>query len=120
MTREALTKHATLKNLTFVFALIQFVWLVWFFYTGLGGAQELVAHLMSIALILQLLFMYQEGYLYKWLPPIANHAAGRGLCRHLRLFLHLFLFRIRTHRDLRARLFHAARFHRRAADVPAW
>ncbi|MET0718423.1 MAG: hypothetical protein ABWY34_08475, partial [Pseudoxanthomonas sp.] len=83
MTREALTKHATLKNLTFVFALIQFVWLVWFFYTGLGGAQELVAHLLSIALILQLLFMYQEGYLYKWLPPIANHAlvaAYIGIC----------------------------------------
>jgi TRAP-type uncharacterized transport system fused permease subunit len=74
MTHAALKKYATLKNLTFVFALIQVVWLVWFFYTGLGGAQELVARVMSIALILQLLFMYQEDYLYKWLPPIANHA----------------------------------------------
>jgi TRAP transporter 4TM/12TM fusion protein len=74
MTHAALKKYATLKNLTFVFALIQVVWLVWFFYTGLGGAQELVARVMSIALILQLLFMYQENYLYKWLPPIANHA----------------------------------------------
>src|SRR5262245_28088612 len=83
MTREALTKHATLKNMTFVFALIQFVWLVWFFYTGLGGAQELVAHVMSIALILQILFMYQENYFYKWLPPIANHLAVAvyiGIC----------------------------------------
>ena len=74
MTHAAWKKYATLKNLTFVLALIQVVWLVWFFYTGLGGAQELVARVMSIALILQLLFMYQEGYLYKWLPPAANHA----------------------------------------------
>jgi TRAP transporter 4TM/12TM fusion protein len=74
MTHAALKKYATLKNLTFVFALVQVVWLVWFFYTGLGGAQELVARVMSIALILQLLFMYEQDYLYKWLPPIANHA----------------------------------------------
>ena len=74
MTHAALKKYATLKNLTFVFALIQVVWLVWFFYTGLGGAQELVARVMSIALILQLLFMYEQDYLYKWLPPLANHA----------------------------------------------
>jgi TRAP transporter 4TM/12TM fusion protein len=74
MTHAALKKYATLKNLTFVFALIQVVWLVWFFYTGLGGAQELVARAMSIALLLQLLFMYEQDYLYKWLPPVANHA----------------------------------------------
>jgi TRAP transporter 4TM/12TM fusion protein len=74
MTHAALKKYATLKNLTFVFALVQVVWLVWFFYTGLGGAQELVARVMSIALILQLLFMYEQDYLYKWLPPLANHA----------------------------------------------
>jgi TRAP transporter 4TM/12TM fusion protein len=97
MTREALTKHATLKNLTFVFALIQFVWLVWFFYTGLGGAQELVAHLLSIALILQLLFMYQEGYLYKWLPPIANHAlvaAYIGICVYSFIYFYFEFERI--------------------------
>ena len=97
MTREALTKHATLKNLTFVFALIQFVWLVWFFYTGLGGAQELVAHVLSIALILQLLFMYQEGYLYKWLPPIANHAlvaAYVGICVYSFIYFYFEFERI--------------------------
>ena len=83
MTHAAAKKYVTLKNLTFVFALIQFVWLVWFFYTGLGGAQELVARVMSIALILQLLFMYEQDYLYKWLPPIANHAlvaVYAGIC----------------------------------------
>ena len=73
MTQAALKQYATLKNLTFLFALIQIVWLIWFFYTGLGGAQELVAHVLSIALILQILFMYQEGPLYKRLPPIINH-----------------------------------------------
>ncbi|MGQ0685650.1 TRAP transporter permease, partial [Bradyrhizobium sp.] len=51
---------------------IQVLWLVWYFYTGLGVPQELVARVLSIALILQILFMYQAGYLYKWLPPIAN------------------------------------------------
>ena len=45
--------------------------------------------------------------------------AGRALRRHLRLFLHLFLFRIRTDRDLFAGLLHAAGFRRRAVDVPA-
>jgi TRAP transporter 4TM/12TM fusion protein len=50
-----------------------FVWLVWYFYTGYGGAQELVARVMSLALILQILFMYREGYLYPWLPPFVNH-----------------------------------------------
>ena len=119
MTREALKNYATLKNLTFVFALIQIVWLVWFFYTGLGGAQELVARVMSIALILQILFMYQEDYLYKWLPPIANHvivAVYIGICVYAFVY---FSYRIRTHRDLRAGLLHAAGLHRRAADVPA-
>ncbi|MBI2530897.1 MAG: TRAP transporter permease [Deltaproteobacteria bacterium] len=65
--------HVNLKNLTFVFALILFVWLIWYFYTGSGGPLELVAHLLSIALILQILFLYQEDYLYKWLPPKINH-----------------------------------------------
>ena len=83
MTGQRSKTYVTLKNLIFVFALIQIVWLVWFFYTGLGGAQELVARVLSIALILQILFMYQDDYLYKWLPPIANHvlvAVYVGIC----------------------------------------
>ena len=36
-------KHVTLANLIFVFALIQLVWLIWYYYTGLGGPQQLVA-----------------------------------------------------------------------------
>ena len=71
------------RTLIFVFALIQFCWLIWYYYTGFGGPQELVAHVMSIALILQILFMYQQDYLYKWLPPVANHiivAVYIGIC----------------------------------------
>lgn len=97
MASEALKRHATLKNLTFVFATIQFVWLVWFFYTGLGGAQELVARVMSIALILQILFMYQDGYFYKWLPPIVNHvivAIYVGICIYAFVYFHYEFERI--------------------------
>jgi TRAP transporter 4TM/12TM fusion protein len=73
MTADAIKRQLTLTNLILVFSLIQFCWLVWYFYTGLGGPQELVAHVMSIALILQILFMYRDKPLYPWLPPIANH-----------------------------------------------
>ena len=83
MLRERLKRHATLRNLTFGFALIQFVWLMWYYYTGFGGPQELVARILSLTLILQILIMYQAGYLYKWLPPVANHiivAVYVGIC----------------------------------------
>jgi TRAP-type uncharacterized transport system fused permease subunit len=85
MAGEAVKKYATLSNLIFVFATIQLVWLVWFFYTGRGGGQELVAHVLPIALTLQILFMYQENYLYKSLPPFANHllvALYIGVCAY--------------------------------------
>jgi TRAP transporter 4TM/12TM fusion protein len=65
--------HINLDNLIFALALIQFVWLVWYFYTGLGGPQELVSRVLSITLVLQMLFMYRQDYLYKWLPPKINH-----------------------------------------------
>jgi TRAP transporter 4TM/12TM fusion protein len=97
MSREALKKYATLNNLTFVLASIQVVWLVWFFYTGLGGGLELVARVMSIALALQVLFMYQLDYLYKWLPPIANHllvALYLGICALAFVYFHYEFERI--------------------------
>ncbi len=91
MVAAALRKHVTLGNLTFVLATFQFVWLVWFFYTGLGGGLELVARVMSIALALQMLFMYQQDYLYKWLPPLANHlvvALYLGICAVAFVYFH--------------------------------
>jgi TRAP transporter 4TM/12TM fusion protein len=63
----------TLKNLTFVVALVMFVWLIWYFYTGYGGPSELATYLVPIALLLQILFMYQQDYLYRRLPAVVNH-----------------------------------------------
>ena len=97
MSGEAIKKFATLKNLALVLALVQFVWLVWFFYTGFGGSLELVAHLMSFALALQILFMYQQDYFYKWLPPIANHfliAVYLGICALAFVYFHYEFERI--------------------------
>jgi TRAP transporter 4TM/12TM fusion protein len=74
MTKDWLKGQLNLGNLILFFATIQFVWLVWYFYTGLGGSLELVTRLLSVALILQVLFMYQQGDLYPMLPRAANHA----------------------------------------------
>ena len=74
MTKEWLKGQFNLNNFILIFALIQFVWLGWYFYTGLGGPVELVTRVLSIALILQILFMYRENYLYPWLPPVINQA----------------------------------------------
>ena len=93
----ALKKYATLNNLTFVLASVQLVWLVWFFYTGFGGSLELVAHVLSIALALQVLFMYREGYFYRWLPPLANHllvAVYLGVCAYAFYYFHYEFERI--------------------------
>lgn len=83
MTTTGLKRYFTLDNLIFIFALIQFTWLVWYFYTGFGGSQELAAHVISIALTLQILFMYRDNDLYPWLPRTANHvivAVYIGIC----------------------------------------
>jgi TRAP transporter 4TM/12TM fusion protein len=71
---DRLKRHVTLRNLTFAFSLVFFAWLVRYFYTGLGGPVELAARLIPVALILQILFLYQQDYFYKWLPARANHA----------------------------------------------
>ena len=70
---DGLKSHVTLRNLTFAVSTVFFVWLVWYFYTGLGGPLELVARLLPVALILQILFLYRQDRLYKWLPPKINH-----------------------------------------------
>ncbi len=62
MTRDWLKSRININNLILVFATIQLGWLIWYFYYGYGGALELVARLLSVALILQILFMYREFY----------------------------------------------------------
>jgi len=47
MTKDWLKGQFNLANLILIFASIQFVWLVWYFYTGLGGPLELVLRLLS-------------------------------------------------------------------------
>jgi TRAP transporter 4TM/12TM fusion protein len=61
-------------NLIFAISLVFFVWLVYYFYTGAGGALELATRLIPFALALQILMQYKREYLYKRLPPAANHA----------------------------------------------
>jgi len=73
MPSERLKRHINLSNLNFILSLILFIWLVWYFYTGFGGPSELVAYLLPLALVVQILCMYQGDYLYKRLPPVVNH-----------------------------------------------
>jgi TRAP transporter 4TM/12TM fusion protein len=83
MTIDRLKSYINLKNLIFAFSLVMLGWLLWYFYTGLGGPQELVARLLPIALILQILFTYQQDYPYKFLPEKVNHiivAFYVGIC----------------------------------------
>ncbi len=82
---DRLKGQFTLRNAIFVLGSIQLAWLLWFYYTGYGGSQELVAHVMAIALVLQILFMYEQDYFYKFLPAILNHiivAVYIGICAY--------------------------------------
>jgi TRAP transporter 4TM/12TM fusion protein len=74
MSAEWLRSQANLKNLTFALSVVLFVWVIWYCFTGFGGPQELVSRLLPLALVLQILFMYQKEPLYKMLPRAANHA----------------------------------------------
>lgn len=71
---DRIKRTINLHNAIFAFGTVQFVWVIWYCYTGYGGPQELVARLLSISLTLQILLMYQQGDLYKFLPRAANHA----------------------------------------------
>jgi TRAP transporter 4TM/12TM fusion protein len=80
---EQLKRYATVRNLRFGLSLVMFIWLCWYFYTGFGGPSELVAALVPVALMLQILSLHENGYIYKRLPPIANQilvAIYLGIC----------------------------------------
>ena len=70
---DRLTRHLDLRNATFLLSLVMFGWLVWYFYTGAGGPRELATNLVPVALLLQILFMYRQSYLYPRLPAHVNH-----------------------------------------------
>ena len=69
---EGTTRQLSLNNLILLFSTILLCWLLWYFYTGSGGPQELASRLIPIAVILQTLFMYRERYFYPWLPQRMN------------------------------------------------
>jgi TRAP transporter 4TM/12TM fusion protein len=71
---ERVKAHANLGNLIFAVSAVFAAWLVWYAYTGMGGALKLAANLIPFALALQILFMSQQGPLYKRLPRAANLA----------------------------------------------
>jgi TRAP transporter 4TM/12TM fusion protein len=91
---KRVTALASLRNLIFILGLIQLCWLLWYYYTGLGGELELVARVLSLALALQILIMYQQDYFYRFLPPVLNHvivAVYVGICAYaLVYFLYEF------------------------------
>jgi len=65
--------YVNLRNLTFLFSLILFAWLSWYFYTGFGGPRQLATRLLPIALVLQILLLYQQQYIYPRLSPLLNN-----------------------------------------------
>src|SRR5512139_2167114 len=62
-----------ISNLIFALSVVFSGWLIWYFYTGLGGSLELASRLIPFALALQVLLHYRLGYLYRRLPPAVNH-----------------------------------------------
>ncbi len=72
MVSEGIKRHFSLNNVILFFSAVLLSWLMYYFYTGAGGPQELASRLIPIAIILQILFMYREGYLYTWLPQRVN------------------------------------------------
>ncbi len=92
MLSDRLKRYADLKNLIFPVSLVQFVWLIWYFYTGYGGPRELVTRLLPVALLLQILLLYQQDYLYKRLPAIVNHLVVwvyAGICLYAFYYFYL-------------------------------
>ena len=80
---EQFKRYATIRNLRFLLSLFMFIWLCWYFYTGSGGPSELVAALVPIAVAVQILSMHEKGFIYKKLPPVANHTLAviyLGIC----------------------------------------
>ena len=80
---EQFKRYATIRNLRFLLSLFMFIWLCWYFYTGFGGPSELVAALVPVAVAVQILCMHENGFIYKKLPPVANHTLAviyLGIC----------------------------------------
>jgi len=73
MSSDRIARLINLQNLIFLLSIFMFGWLCWYFYTGYGGPTELVANLVPVALMIRILHMHNNGFIYKRLPPIVNH-----------------------------------------------
>ncbi|SIT72015.1 TRAP transporter, 4TM/12TM fusion protein [Ectothiorhodosinus mongolicus] len=65
----------SLRNVTFVTGAILFFALMEYFFSGAGGQRYLAVRLLPLAVIVQILYLYQGRYLYPRLPVAVNHAA---------------------------------------------
>jgi TRAP transporter 4TM/12TM fusion protein len=94
--------YINVKNLIFFLSIVMFFWLCWYFYTGFGGPMELVANLVPIALMLQVLHMHQNGYIYKRLPPTVNRilvGIYMGICLYAFYHFHMEYEQISIYRQ---------------------
>jgi len=82
-------RHINLQNVIFFVSIFMFAWLIWYFYTGIGGPMELAANLLPVALIVRMLHMHKDGYIYKRLPPTANNII---LCIYIAVCLFAFYY----------------------------
>jgi TRAP transporter 4TM/12TM fusion protein len=102
MLSDRIKRYINLKNLIFFLSIVMFFWLAWYFYTGFGGPIELVAHLVPVALMLQILHMHQNGYIYKRLSPTANRilvVIYMGICLYAFYHFHMEYEQISIYRQ---------------------
>ena len=102
MLSDRIKRYVNLKNLIFFLSIVMFFWLAWYFYTGFGGPIELVAHLVPVALMLQILHMHQNGYIYKRLSPTTNRilvVIYMGICLYAFYHFHMEYEQISIYRQ---------------------
>src|SRR4030043_1765926 len=97
-----INRYLNVKNVIFLLSIVMFAWLCWYFYTGFGGPMELVANLVPIALMLQILHMHQNGYIYKRLSPTLNRilvVIYMGICLYAFYHFHMEYEQISIYRQ---------------------
>ncbi|HXF54004.1 MAG TPA: TRAP transporter fused permease subunit [Hyphomicrobiaceae bacterium] len=102
MATDTLKRVVTLQNLIFAISLVLLVWLIWYFYTGFGGPRQLATHLVPIAVLLQVLFLYQQDNLYKWLPRAINQAIVvlyAAICLYAFYYFYMYFEEIAIYRQ---------------------
>jgi TRAP transporter 4TM/12TM fusion protein len=102
MLSDWIKRYVNVKNLILFLSIVMFFWLCYYFYTGFGGPLELVAHLVPIALMLQVLHMHQNGYIYKRLSPTANRilvVIYMGICLYAFYHFHVDYEQISIYRQ---------------------